>query len=162
MDKITPTQQSDVNADTILQQQQEIAELKATVNALRRFIENMDNISVFEYGVKGLELLAKTPEQHLEEHDTATGMTQPIKLYPNGVVRFKSNELVDALFEHGCKTGLSMNELFDMNFTNEDRMQFAQLLGYSVFGYCDLSYVSEESAEYVTNKVEKIMKEKAS
>ena len=49
----------------------------------------------------------------------------------NGVTRFKKNGLVNALYEHGLKTGLGLNELYCMDFSDEDRMQFAQLLGYS-------------------------------
>ena len=63
----------------------------------------------------------------------------------NGVTRFKKNGLVDALHEHGVKTGLGLNELHCMNFSDEDRMQFAQLIGYSLSGYGDLSYVSDAS-----------------
>ena len=31
-----------------------------------------------------------------------------------------------------------------MNFSNEDHAEFAELIGYSVSGYGDLSYVSDE------------------
>jgi len=65
----------------------------------------------------------------------------------NGVTRFKKNGLVDALYEHGVKTGLGMNELHCMDFSDEDRTQFAQLIGYSLSGYGSLSYVSDESYE---------------
>jgi hypothetical protein len=63
----------------------------------------------------------------------------------NGVTRFKKNGLVDALYEHGVKTGLGLNELHCMKFSDEDRMQFAQLIGCSLSGYGDLSYVSDAS-----------------
>jgi len=72
---------------------------------------------------------------------------QPIIKDPRGVLRFKKNELVDALYEHGVKTGLGLNELHGMGFTDEDRQQFAQLIGYSVSGYADLSYVTDEAYE---------------
>ena len=39
-----------------------------------------------------------------------------------------------------------MNKLACMNFSNEDREQFAQLIGYSVSGICDLDYVSDRVA----------------
>jgi hypothetical protein len=38
-----------------------------------------------------------------------------------------------------------MNQIARMNFDDEDRAQFAQLIGYSVSGYGDLSYASAES-----------------
>lgn len=72
---------------------------------------------------------------------------QPIVQDKRGVFRFKRNGLVDALYEHGVKTGLSLNELHCMDFTDEDRQQFAQLIGYSVSGYGSLSYVSDEAYE---------------
>jgi len=34
-----------------------------------------------------------------------------------------------------------------MDFSDEDRMQFAQLIGYSVCGYRDLSYVTGKSGK---------------
>jgi hypothetical protein len=69
---------------------------------------------------------------------------QPIVVV-GGVTRFKENAIV----QHLLMTHLScdMNKLASMDFTDEDRMQFAQLIGYSVEGYADLSYVSDESYE---------------
>ncbi len=86
--------------------------------------------------------------------ETTSMPMQPI-VKVGEVVRFKKNGLVDALYEHGVKTGLGMNELSLMQFSDEERMQFAQLIGYSVSGYGNLSYVSDESA----NKADAISKE---
>jgi len=72
---------------------------------------------------------------------------QPIVQDKHGVIRFKRNALVDALYEHGVKTGLGLNELHCMDFTVEDRQQFAQLIGYSISGYGSLSYVTDEAYE---------------
>jgi hypothetical protein len=38
-----------------------------------------------------------------------------------------------------------MNELAAMEFSQEDKKQFAQLIGYSLHGFGDLSYVSSET-----------------
>ena len=38
-----------------------------------------------------------------------------------------------------------MNDLNSRVFSIEDREQFAQLIGYSVSGFGDLSYVSDET-----------------
>lgn len=67
---------------------------------------------------------------------------QPIKDY-----RFVSNKIVEHLLEHGQKTGCGLNELACIDFPQEDREQFAQLIGYSLSGYGDLSYVSDDSYE---------------
>ena len=87
--------------------------------------------------------------------DTAPPAAQPtigtIPMQPiedaGGFLRFKANAIV----QHLLSTHLScdLNKLSRMDFTDEDRMQFAQLIGYSVGGYADLSYVSDESYEAV-------------
>lgn len=69
---------------------------------------------------------------------------QPIEKDQNGVLRFKSNAIVRALLDTGK---LNMNDLAVLPFSVEDRCQFAQLIGYSVSGYGDLSYVSAEEAD---------------
>jgi hypothetical protein len=38
-----------------------------------------------------------------------------------------------------------MNTLSCIDFSQEDREQFAQLIGYSLCGFSDLSYVSDET-----------------
>lgn len=63
---------------------------------------------------------------------------QPIVWTPGGIVRFKRNAIVCHLLDHG---GIDMNALAVMDFSREDREQFAQLIGYSVSGFGDLSYV---------------------
>jgi len=63
---------------------------------------------------------------------------QPIK---DG--RFVPNRIVELLLEtstHG------MTSLARKDFTDEERTQFAQLIGYSVGGFCSLSYVSDDAA----------------
>lgn len=70
---------------------------------------------------------------------------QPVVVDDHGVLRFKKNAIVDNLYEHGVKTGYGLNEMYTENHTDEDRMQFAQLIGYSVVGYSTLSYVTDES-----------------
>jgi hypothetical protein len=72
---------------------------------------------------------------------------QPVIEDQHGVLRFKKNELVNALYEHGVKTGFGLNELHLMEFTDEDRQQFAQLIGYSLSGYGTLAYVTDVAYE---------------
>ena len=71
---------------------------------------------------------------------------QPERVDGQGIVRFKANAIVQHLLDHG---GIDMNQLAMLNFSDEDRCQFAQLVGYSVSGYDDLSYVHryEDGAE---------------
>ena len=69
---------------------------------------------------------------------------QPIEIDDNGTARFKQNAIVRFLLDAGP---FDMNALAHMPFDAADREQFAQLIGYSVSGYGDLSYVSDESYE---------------
>ena len=56
--------------------------------------------------------------------------------------RFVPNKIVDHLLE---TSSLNMNDIAAMEFSKEDRMQFAMLIGYSLGGFSDLSYVDDET-----------------
>lgn len=71
---------------------------------------------------------------------------QPLQEDAHGVLRFRENKLVRALLDHGQRTGFGPNELARLDgIPPEDRMQLAQLIGYSLSGYGSLGYVSDES-----------------
>ena len=70
---------------------------------------------------------------------------QPIEKDEAGHLRFKQNAIVRHLLYHGQKHGCGLNELACMNFSKEDYMQLAQLIGYSLSGYSELSYVDDDS-----------------
>lgn len=55
----------------------------------------------------------------------------------HGTPRFRKNAIVEYLLDAGP---FDMNKLAMMDFSREDRAQFAQLIGYSIGGYCELSY----------------------
>ena len=61
--------------------------------------------------------------------------------------RFVSNKIVLHLLDIAASHGCDMNTIATMDFSDDDRMQFAQLIGYSVGGYGELSYVTDESYE---------------
>ena len=64
------------------------------------------------------------------------------------MLRFKENSLVRALLDHGQATGLGLNELARKFYAPEhadDWQQLAQLIGYSLSGYGELSYVSDDA-----------------
>lgn len=69
---------------------------------------------------------------------------QPIVQDEHGTPRFKVNKIVEYLLDNG---GIDLNDIARLNFTDEDRMQFAMLIGYSVAGFSTLSYASEIAAE---------------
>lgn len=70
---------------------------------------------------------------------------QPIVVV-DGVVRFKENQLVRYLLDAGGRYGLDMNHLAILpGISNEDREQFAQLIGYPVSGFGELPYARHET-----------------
>jgi hypothetical protein len=90
---------------------------------------------------------------------------QPVVKDAHGVLRFRENAIVRYIVDHAADvvhpgaraidpdTGrpyhqgrLDLNKIAMLDFPQEDREQFAQLMGYSVAGYHELSYVSDESA----------------
>lgn len=77
--------------------------------------------------------------RRVEDKEPAHPM-QPLVVDRSGVVRFKRNAIIDWLFTTGR---LDLNEIARMGrevFPCEDHEQLAQLLGYSVSGFSELSY----------------------
>lgn len=74
---------------------------------------------------------------------------QPI-VWVNDVVRFKANNIIRHIIDHGS---ISLKDIAmlagdpENGFTQEDQEQLAQLIGYSVSGFGDLSYASEMAVE---------------
>jgi hypothetical protein len=67
-----------------------------------------------------------------------------------GIARFKVNGIVRFLLENGP---FDMNYLARQSFSREDHEQFAQLIGYSVGGFSDLSYASAEVIDAASAEV---------
>ena len=72
---------------------------------------------------------------------------QPIQKDEHGTLRFKENEIVRRLLDD---SGISLNDIAFWDVSREDREQFAQLIGYSLSGFSDLSYVSDETCDVAT------------
>lgn len=81
----------------------------------------------------------KTPKQKTPKRQPLNPM-QPTITDEHGYVRFKPNALVSHLLDKGK---ITMNDLALVGCSRDDRQQFAQLIGYSLSGYGDLSYHSE-------------------
>ena len=73
---------------------------------------------------------------------TPTHPIQPLALDNNGVMRFKQNAIVRYLLDKGP---FDMNHLACEKFSQEDRVQFAQLIGYSLSGFGELGYVDGDT-----------------
>ena len=69
---------------------------------------------------------------------------QPLAKDERGVLRFKANAIVRHLLD--THPTCDPNRLACMDFTDDDRQQFAQLIGYSLSGYGELqSYVDDHA-----------------
>lgn len=79
---------------------------------------------------------------------------QKVKLDDDGVVRFVPNQIVRFLLDAGP---FDMNQLAMMPFSKRDREQFAQLIGYSVSGFGELSYVSSEAWQKADHKSRRVL-----
>lgn len=70
---------------------------------------------------------------------------QPIIIDSEGRPRFQPNQIVRYLLS--CQSVVNMNTIAKLPFPQSDREQFAQLIGYSVGGFAELSYVRDETVE---------------
>ena len=76
---------------------------------------------------------------------------QKIIVDDKGVKRFQANQVVVYLLDcvrEGIKVDL--NSLAKIPFFSEDYIQFYELIGYSVCGFGDLSFVSDKVYEEAT------------
>jgi hypothetical protein len=67
------------------------------------------------------------------------------------VARFRENKLVSLLLEVAGKNGTGLNEIALMNakglVSDADAIQLMQLIGYSVSGYGDLTYIQRHATK---------------
>lgn len=77
------------------------------------------------------------------ERSSALLPDQPIYMDDEGTIRFVANSFVEYLLR---SASFSLHDLMlIVPASKAEREQFAQLIGYSVAGYGDLSYVSQDS-----------------
>jgi len=79
-------------------------------------------------------------------------MDQPVVVANDGMIRFSENRLVEHLLDWATPRGCGMNELAVVEAPDWARRQFAQLIGYSVSGYSELSYVDDAAYERAMNQ----------
>jgi len=77
---------------------------------------------------------------------------QPLEKDKHGTLRFKENAIVNHLIDDGP---FDMNSIACKKFSKEDREQFAQLIGYSLSGFGELSYVSDKTYAMAEASAEK-------
>lgn len=79
---------------------------------------------------------------------------QPIEQDEIGTYRFKQNAIVRYLLDAGS---FDMNAIALLPVSNDDRSQFAQLIGYSVCGFGDLPYTDNEQADAAQETVDRMI-----
>ena len=76
---------------------------------------------------------------------------QPIKKTDTGILRFVQNKIVRKLLDDG---GFDLYQIALWDVSKEEHAQFAQLIGYSLSGFGDLDYVSDEIYETAAKMAE--------
>lgn len=67
---------------------------------------------------------------------------QPLEKDEHGTLRFKENKIVRYLLDKG---DVDLNRLAVMDFDNDDREQFHQLIGYSLCGFGEIGSTTDET-----------------
>ena len=80
---------------------------------------------------------------------------QPVEII-DGIGRFKANKIVRWLLD--THPHADMNMIAVTPFSQEDRDQFAQLIGYSVGGYSELGYHDPCKAVEAQRQIEVLIK----
>lgn len=89
-------------------------------------------------------------------------MNMPFPLQPIEDGRFVPNRIVQFLLDISpTDLNLLAVKRAEGEFTKEEFSQFAQLIGYSLNGFAELSYVSNEEVEAAQEKAESGMSETA-
>lgn len=125
-------------ARELLAKQVEPLEVGGVVNA-------SGDLFLAEVGVVQAIIAALTPPEGYVLVPVDSIPMQPVTLDKDGRTRFRENPQVRALLDYATSAGFGLNQLAMQGHSAEDRMQLAQLIGYSVDGYGTLSYVSDES-----------------
>jgi hypothetical protein len=95
---------------------------------------------------------------------------QPIVQDDHGTIRFRANAVVRSLLDRDtersrrfpkfpARSDGGLNWIATQEFLPEDEEQLAQLIGYSISGYHELSYVSDESAAQASAIAREILPE---
>lgn len=80
---------------------------------------------------------------------------QPMVL-KGGVLRFRENKIVSDLLDFATPLGFDMNHIAIKEYSQTDREQFYQLIGYSLCGFHELSYVSDKTAKKASKLAKKV------
>lgn len=91
----------------------------------------------------------KAESQKSKDQRKLRNPLQPVSLI-EGVMRFKKNKIVDDLLDFASSKGLSLNDIAlrcqKGDYSQDDYEQLMQLIGYSICGFHEISFVSDETA----------------
>ena len=82
-------------------------------------------------------------------------VVRPMILDEQGTLRFRENAIVCHLLDDGPFT---MNDLAVGDYSIADREEFLMLIGYSVEGFSEISYVTDATFKRVSRRTERITK----
>lgn len=94
------------------------------------------------------------------EEDGGDGMKRPSQrliIDAHGIVRFKANSIIRYLIDSGK---IDLNAIAAHPFPREDRVQFLQLMGYSLCGFGEHDYVTDRDYEAAQESASKRVKKK--
>jgi hypothetical protein len=150
----------------------ELIETEATINRILKVGDWCPNVLIIK-AQNLLNALESLDDSNIPEkgdcgivEDTRNSQKkhpiQPIILDDKGTARFKENKIVSYLLDKTTKAKIcDLNDIaiFVANgtFSNEDQEQLAQLIGYSVGGAADLSYMSDEIIDEANRQAESLM-----
>jgi hypothetical protein len=91
----------------------------------------------------------------MSKRDDVEHPMQPVVLDKLGTPRFKGNAIIERLFR---ERRIDLNQISMWDVPVEDAEQFWQLLGYSVSGYGELSFIRPETVAKADEVVEALLK----
>jgi hypothetical protein len=103
----------------------------------------------------------KIPFTHFARSVDVPAM-QPIIATYEGIARFRANKIVQWVLRQG-KRGrkFDLNDIIVEDFPIEDVEQFWQMLGYSLSGYGELSFIREETIAHADAEAERLGPDRA-
>ena len=121
---------------------------------------NLYNNITKEQAMELFDLVEKpipVPHQLFRESRNGKHPVQPIYMDNHGVVRFKSNLIIEYLLDN---SNINLNTIASISFPQNDREQLSQLIGYSVSGFGGLSHVSNQLRDRCDIAVSKLISKK--
>lgn len=131
-------------------------EMLITIATMALRMDDLDRHDIFEaFRAHGYGSVIAEARKTEHRNPTPRHPMQPIVVDEKGVHRFKENEIVSYMLDEGAKANIFSVNTLAMHglrtgtkpFSREDHEQLAQLIGYSVSGFCELSYTSDRVCE---------------